>query len=64
MKGKKLEFISQINRDGSGTVPVSPEYLKLIQDEKFKLICLSMTEKTFIASNFNCFIVKIKDKKP
>jgi len=60
MKGNKLEFISQINRDGSGTSPVTEEYLKFLQDAKFKLICLSITEKTFIASCFNCFVVRIK----
>ena len=54
MKGNKLEFISQINRDGSGTSPVTEEYLKFLQDENFKLIRLSLTEDTFIASCFNC----------
>lgn len=62
MKGSKLEFISQINRDGSGTTPVSETYLKLLQKDNFKMQCLSMTEKTWIASGMNSFVVRIKDK--
>lgn len=63
---KELKFISQINRDGSGTTPVRPDYLKamlensLMKDEKFELHCLSLTEKTFIAFNFNAFVVQLK----
>lgn len=59
--GKELDFISQINRDGSGTSPISTSYLELMQEEKFKLRCLSMSEKTFIASYFNSFVVKLKN---
>lgn len=63
---KDLIFISQINRDGSGVTPVNSEYLYFLQENKFSkdrpfhLRCLSMTEKTFIASNFNSFVVKLK----
>jgi hypothetical protein len=62
----ELEFISQIKRDGSGTKKVSKSYLKTMltnkfcKDEPFNLICLSLTEKTFIASGFNSFVVKLK----
>jgi hypothetical protein len=65
---RELIFISQINRDGSGTTPVKPDYLramlenKLMKDEPFKLKCLSMTEKTYIAFNFNAFVVKLKEE--
>ena len=66
-KAHELEFISQIKRDGSGTKKVPKSYLKamheseLMKDEDFKLHCLSITEKTYIAFNFNAFVVKIKD---
>lgn len=58
--GSELEFISRIRRDGSGTVPVNPEGLEYIQDEKFKIICLSISEKTYLACGFNSFVVKLK----
>jgi hypothetical protein len=62
----ELIFISQINRDGSGTTPLSEKFLKsmaenrLMANEKYKLIQLSMTEGTFIAHGFNAFVVKIR----
>ncbi len=60
LKGSDLEFISQVRRDGNGVDPVSDSYVKLMENEKFKIHCLSMSERTFIAFNFNAFIVKIK----
>jgi hypothetical protein len=65
-KAHELEFISQIKRDGSGTTKVKKSYLKtmlensLMKDEYFELQCLSLTEKTFIAFNFNAFVVRVK----
>lgn len=65
-KAHELEFISQIKRDGSGTTKVKKSYLKamlensLMKDEDFELHCLSATEKTFIAFNFNAFVVRVK----
>lgn len=65
-KPSKLDFISQINRDGSGTIPVPKSYLKAMhenpymKDQKLKLTCLSLTHGTFIASGFNSFVVKLK----
>lgn len=65
-KAYQLEFISQINRDGSGTHPVSESYLKamlendLMKKQYFELHCLSMTEHTFIAFNFNAFVVRLR----
>lgn len=58
--GKELEFISWINRDGSGTVPVTGRLVELLEEEKFKLHCLSITQETFIINGFNSFVVKIK----
>lgn len=65
-KANELIFISQIKRDGSGTLKVNEGLLnmmltnKLCKDEYFDLYCLSMTKQTYIAINFNAFIVKLK----
>ena len=65
-KAKDLIFISQIKRDGSGTEPVPEEMLenmlnnKFSKDDNFTINVLSMSNKTFIASGFNSFIVKLK----
>ncbi len=62
----ELEFISQIKRDGSGVTKVKKSYLKamlenkLMKDKYFEVRCLSLSEKTFIAFNFNAFVVKLK----
>lgn len=60
LKGSRLEFISWIKRDGSGTDSVTEEYAKTMQDDKFEVNGLSLTEGTYIASGFNSFVVKIK----
>jgi len=68
-KAKDLEFISRINRDGSGTTKVPKSMLKMMlenplaKDNKFKITYLSLTWGTYIASGFNCFVVKLKDNK-
>ncbi len=65
-KAHELEFISQINRDGSGTEPVKESYLKfmlegiLVKDSDFELHRLSLSENTWIAFNFNAFVVKVR----
>lgn len=67
---KDLVFISQIKRDGSGTSPISKEHLDFLlerdnksnNDEYFTLHCLSLTEKTFIAFNFNAYVVRLKEE--
>lgn len=61
----ELEFISQIKRDGSGVKRLKKSYLNLLlsRNDTFNLTCLSITEKTFIAFNFNAFVVRIKDNK-
>jgi hypothetical protein len=59
--GKELIFISQIERNGSGVdTDLSEEYLEQMKDVKFKVRTLSLGEKTFIASEFNSFVVKLK----
>ena len=70
-KGKELEFISFIRRDGSGTVMVGSEWdknkdypkvddMSHLDEELFELNCLSLSKKTFIASGFNSFVVRLK----
>jgi hypothetical protein len=63
MKGLKLIFISQINRDGSGTTPVNPDYIRTLEKDDFNLNCLSITENTYIAHGFNSYVVKLKNEK-
>ncbi len=70
-KGKKLDFISFIKRDGSGTIPIGAEWdttkkypkideVSYLNDEVFRVKLLSMEEETFIARGFNSFVVKLK----
>lgn len=61
-KSTDLEFISQIKRDGSGTIPVKEEYIKYLDESNhyFNIFCLSLSEKTYIANGFNSFIVRLK----
>jgi len=62
MKGYKLIFISQINRDGSGTTKVSSDYRKLLQNDEFTIRRLSISQETYIAMGFNSFVVKVKKR--
>jgi hypothetical protein len=63
---RELEFISQINRDGSGVSKVPDDYLKamlenpLMKDDWYELHCLSLTNGTYIAIGFNSFVVRLK----
>lgn len=59
VKGSQLEFISFINRDGNGTTPVIAEILNF-DDTIFTLTSLSITQGTYIASEFNSYVVKLK----
>lgn len=63
-KAQELEFICQIKRDGSGLIPVSESYIESMETNRlmneFELRPLSITNKTYIAFNFNVFIVKLK----
>ena len=60
--GKDLHFISWIKRDGSGTEKVKQSTIYSMDDELFRLNWLSITSKTFIASGFNSYVVKLKSK--
>lgn len=67
-KAYQLTFISQINRDGSGTTPVSKDYLKMMRtnklakDDVFELRTLSLSQRTFIAHGFNSFVVRLNGR--
>ena len=61
----ELEFISRIKRDGSGIEMCTDEEINRLQDERngtveYDLICLSATQKTYIAHGFNSYVVRIK----
>lgn len=60
-KGKELDFISQIERDGSGTSPVAADYIEMMKEDNFKINSLSLSEKTLIACGFNSFVVRLKE---
>ena len=62
-KASELEFIGRIRKDGTGIEPVQEEHLEFLvkYDEKLTLTPLSLTEKTFIASNMSIYTVKIKE---
>lgn len=70
--GKELEFISLVKRDGSGTIPVGTRWTKdtdhprtdnvsYMDKDEFEVNALSMTHKTFIASGFNTWVVRLKE---
>jgi hypothetical protein len=71
-KGKELEFISLVKRDGSETIPVGTEWksgvnlhprtddVSYLDDDNFILNTLSLTCETYIASGFNTWVVKVK----
>lgn len=71
--GKDLDFISWIKRDGSGVIMCgteldsSKDYPKVddmsyLDRGIFDVRILSLSSRTFIASGFNSFVVKIKNR--
>jgi len=66
LKPKDLEFISIIKRDGSGTKKVFKKDVKHLtenmfaKEELYEINTLSMSNKTYIASGFNSYVVKLK----
>jgi hypothetical protein len=57
---KELHFISRIKSDGTSE-PVTGEPETLMErNEVFKLICLSITQRTWIAHGMGVFVVKLK----
>lgn len=61
-KGSELIFISRILRDGSGVEIIeSRESMAHMHNEYFQLNRLSITCNTFIARDFNSYVVKLKN---
>jgi len=60
--GSELEFISQINRDGSGVTKHPKEHYKHLDNEVIKIYSLSLSKQTYIALGFNSYVVKLKTK--
>jgi hypothetical protein len=58
--GHELEFISIINRDGKGVEEMDIVEGSIIEQKEFKLHRLSITEGTYIAINFNAYVVRLK----
>lgn len=62
VQGRDLEFISEILKKGKYFKSVSETKIKFLENEKFYLRSLSLSEGTFIAHGFNSYIVKKKSK--
>jgi hypothetical protein len=62
IKGSKLEFISWIKRDGSGTEPIPELTLRNLQNRELDAYSLSISEGTYIVTDkFNYFVAKVKE---
>ena len=61
-KASKLIFISRILRKGEGVRKLNDDDKEWLneQNAKFEINCLSVICKTFIASGFNSYVVKLK----
>jgi len=61
-KGSDLVFISRILRDGSGVELINDQedIQHVWGNKEFVLACLSITLETYIASEFNSYVVKLK----
>ena len=60
VKGSELVFVSWIKRDGNGTSDVSKEEMKHLNNTVFHLNSLSITNKTYIACEFNSYVVRLR----
>lgn len=60
--GNELIFISSINRDGKGVTDLSKDDMSFVNNTIFKLTSLSISNKTFIASEMNAYVVKFKNE--
>jgi hypothetical protein len=63
-KGSELIFISRIKRDGSGVelldTPDGKTEIELSQNDMFEINCLSISKGTYIASEMNSYVVKLR----
>lgn len=62
LKGSELIFISRIRRDGMSLEICNKDDMNYVNDEIFELRILSLSKGTYIASNFNSYIVKLKNQ--
>lgn len=60
--GRELIFVSTILRDGSGTASLKDTNMKHLDNTLFKINCLSITNRTYIASEFNSYVVRFKNQ--
>lgn len=61
--GKELIFISRILRDGTGVDLIEDQDLMMhVRETVFDLSSLSLTQKTYIASEFNSYVVRKKEE--
>ena len=58
-KGSELIFISNIARDGSKTSDLTNTDMSHLNDTVFVLNSLSITNKTYIACEFNSYVVRL-----
>lgn len=58
--GKNLIFISRISSDGKSITDISNKIIIKENNTNFKLTSLSITHKTYIANEFNTYVVKLK----
>jgi hypothetical protein len=66
-KANELIFISRILGNGLGVEVLSEQESEKLQDrcfiyDKYKLTSLSISNKTYLASGFNSYVVKLKKK--
>lgn len=60
--GSEIIFISQIKKDGSGTIKVEQDKAKAFKTGIYSLFRLSIDKDTYIATNNNSYyVVKLKN---
>jgi len=62
MKGYQLIFISWILRDGSGTEKIKKGQRDYLNKDEYTINALSISQRTYIASGFNSYVVRIKKR--
>jgi hypothetical protein len=62
-KGKELIFISAIKRDGSGVEMLEDRSMSHLDNIEFAMNSLSITNETYIACEFNSYVVRFKKEK-
>ena len=60
--GKDLEFISCVKKSGKGVFLMNDVDMSIHDDTEFRIIPLSITEKTYFATWLNTYIVRFKNE--